>query len=283
MHPCLIPLFSLVLTTFLLFSQNPLQAQIPRTYPSDVVAQSDGVVTVNIDTHINDDWEFSGNVNMGRATLRERRRQPATTVFRVADGQETRLARAMRHMRPPAVPLTAFTATRFMQGLEISWSTEAQKEIKSFTLERSFDQQTWIEVQQFAPLDKTQGLLRFHMIDKDIHKGSNFYRIRKNNQAGTQAYSNIIAVEVLPTSTHTTFLFPNPVVFGTTIELDLRQASRVTIGLRNSDHSLVAKIYSQYTSIGKHIIELDMANLPQGDYLCEIKVGNDIAYREIRK
>ncbi|MEL6697358.1 MAG: hypothetical protein AAFP89_14000, partial [Bacteroidota bacterium] len=113
MHPSLIPLFSLILTTFLLFSQDPLQAQIPRAYPTDVVAQSEGVVTVNIDTHINDDWEFSGNVNMGRATLRERRRQPATTVFRVVDGQETRLARAMRRMRPPAVPLTAFTATRF--------------------------------------------------------------------------------------------------------------------------------------------------------------------------
>ncbi|MEL6132900.1 MAG: hypothetical protein AAFR59_06000 [Bacteroidota bacterium] len=283
MHPSLIPLFSLALSLFLLFTTCELQAQIPRTYPSDGVAQSNGVVTVNIDTHINDDWEFSGNVNMGRATLRDRRKQPATQVFRVAQVAETRLERAMRHMRPPAVPLTEFTATRFMQGLEIKWATAASQEATSFTLQRSFDQQDWTDVKQFSLGQKEDGLMHFHLIDEDITKGSNYYRIQKKNASGTIDYSNIIAVEVLPMSTHTTYLFPNPVIFGTTIELDLRQANRVTISLRNSDHTLVAKIYSRYTSIGKHVIELDMANLAQGDYLCEIKVGSDVAYRKIRK
>lgn len=191
------------------------------------------------------------------------------------------LEEEVKNFVPPPVPLLSFTAQWQMGGIQVSWISPKLDARQSLTLQRSTDGLEWTDLYQTGKIpDK---LVRNEYMDSTIQIGTNIYRLKQVLETGKINYSNKVAVEVLPEITHTTYLYPNPLIFGTLIELELFRAAEVEVKILDQDHKELATIYSEICSMGKHFIELNMDGLPKGKYLCSIKSGTTTSFRTLVK
>ncbi|MEM6342421.1 MAG: hypothetical protein AAF927_01025 [Bacteroidota bacterium] len=265
----------LILSSFLLLLGYLLNAQD--------VSYASANVTVNISTQVTDAWELSGNIIVNK-TVMKGDGTPTITVHSL-EVQDEILAQAVEDLEVPAVPLANFTAQYRDRHVTIDWTSMLPPEdgAKAFFVQRSFDGNNWEDIGMLRGALKENVIKAYSFVDNEPMVGSNFYRLKQIGKESQTDYSDVIAVEVMESGYHITYLYPSSVVFGANIDFELFQPASVDVKLLDSNGSPVGTIYSDLTSIGHHSLELNLDLLPRGVYVCQIKVGNTLSQRTIIK
>ncbi|MEL7534683.1 MAG: hypothetical protein AAFN10_25470 [Bacteroidota bacterium] len=265
----------LILSALLLLFSLSLNAQ--------EVEYASANVKVNISTQVDDAWELSGKIIVNRTVLKADG-SPTITVHAL-EVQDEILAEAIEELEAPAVPLANFTAQYRDRHVSIDWTSMLPPDngAKAFFVQRSYDGSNWEDIGMLRGALKENVIKAYSFVDNEPLMGSNFYRLKQIGKEDQTDYSDVIAVEVMETGYHITYLYPSSVVFGANIDFELFQPAPVDVKLLDSSGSPVGTIYSDLTSIGHHSLELNLDLLPRGVYVCQIKVGDTLSQRTIIK
>ncbi|MBK8661184.1 MAG: T9SS type A sorting domain-containing protein [Ignavibacteriales bacterium] len=90
---------------------------------------------------------------------------------------------------------------------------------------------------------------------------------------GTFEYSNVVEVELAPTTFTLDQNYPNPFNPTTMIRFSLPTTSVVILNVYNTLGEKVVTLLNGQMESGYHQVSFDAANLPSGLYLYEIKAG----------
>lgn len=64
--------------------------------------------------------------------------------------------------------------------------------------------------------------------------------------------------------------YPNPVTNFTSIDIVMPEADKVTINIYNLQGKVVLSVVNEYINTGKHIVRIDLSNLPSGMYIYRV-------------
>jgi hypothetical protein len=233
-------------------------------------------VQVGLRTYIEDQWQFTGNFELGQTQIRGRRGEPGIQMlFSTAESQQ-RLDRALEAYVAPEVALNDFGVRIHAEGLRLHWTVAAREPLKSFAVQRTTKDGAWQAIGEIPALT-TRGLSEFEFVDNDTWNGLASYRLEQVKSSGETAVSQSITAGRCEQGIFAVLRYPDPVLFGASLFLELRKPSRVRITLLNELKEPVGTIYSALTSIGDHEIDLSLDQLPDGEYHCRIEIGTFVS------
>jgi len=97
---------------------------------------------------------------------------------------------------PLPVELSSFTAAYDNNQVNLRWITASEKNSADFTVERSFDGETFSGVAKVAAAGNSSARREYAATDLDMRKGLNYYRLKQTDLDGTFSYTQVIPVQV---------------------------------------------------------------------------------------
>ena len=126
----------------------------------------------------------------------------------------------------PALPidLISFEANVNDDRVDIKWITATEINNDFFTVERSVDTKTWIEVVVTAGAGNSNQLMEYFEADYEPLTDISYYRLKQTDYNGDYSYSNIVPVKyVIDVSVDGTIsLYPSPVSVGETMHIKFK-------------------------------------------------------------
>jgi hypothetical protein len=124
---------------------------------------------------------------------------------------------------PFPVELLAFTAQPIgKQRVELNWLTATELNAKSFEVERLDQEYKPITIGSLPASGTSTQPKSYSFVDNNALPGTSYYRLRQVDQNGSSNYSRLVEVTVSDTwEPQQVVLYPNPVVEGQPIELNL--------------------------------------------------------------
>ena len=95
-------------------------------------------------------------------------------------------------------------------GVEVSWSNLTERDLISYTVERSANGQTFTTINQVAPRSNTNDKESYSAFDAAPITGVNYYRVKVLEVSGKIIYSKVMKVDLSGKQTGIS-LYPNPV------------------------------------------------------------------------
>jgi hypothetical protein len=96
-------------------------------------------------------------------------------------------------------------------GVQIEWSNLTERDLLSYTVERSTNGRDFTEISRVNPKSNQNDKVDYIDFDASPVSGANFYRVRVDEISGKTIYSKTLRVEVGVTKTGFS-LYPNPVI-----------------------------------------------------------------------
>jgi hypothetical protein len=175
------------------------------------------------------------------------------------------------------VELLSFTAQRIDAGVELNWKTATETNNSGFSLERSRDEENFVQVGFVAGRGTTTEQSDYNYIDTDIESGKYYYRLKQIDFDGTSKYLNVVLVDVgLPKQFELSQNHPNPFNPSTTIKFQLPVDANVKIELFNSIGQKVSELINNDLSGGVHEVIFKGSKHSSGIYYYTMNaVGKD--------
>jgi hypothetical protein len=164
------------------------------------------------------------------------------------------------------VELTAFGAQRTSTGVRCAWSTASEQNSRSFSVERSFDGQTFTTLGSVAAAGSSVTPRSYAFFDAQPSSALAYYRLRQIDLDGKQAFSNVVAVAGTDLPTLTTAA-PNP----TAGPLDVTATGITQATVLNA---LGSTVLVQQLAAPAERISLNLSSLPAGIYLVRLTTVN---------
>lgn len=115
-------------------------------------------------------------------------------------------------------------------GVQIEWSNLTEKDVLSYTVERSTDGRTFSDLDRQTARGNNSGKEDYTVMDAQPASGANFYRIKVNEASGKVSYSNVLRVDI-GLGQHGLVVYPNPVRDGQ-LNIRLNTPGRAVFNLR---------------------------------------------------
>jgi len=170
------------------------------------------------------------------------------------------------------VELTSFTARAAGNVVTLNWETATEVDNNGFDVERN-STGTWQKIGFVEGHGTANSPKYYTFTDKSVTGNKIQYRLRQVDNDGTFEYSNVVEVELAPTTFTLDQNYPNPFNPTTMIRFSLPTASVVTLNVYNTLGEKVVTLLNGAMESGYHQVSFDAANLPSGLYLYEIKAG----------
>ena len=166
------------------------------------------------------------------------------------------------------INLLSFTAAIQNTVTELKWQTTGQS-ISFFKIERSRDGKKFATIGNQSSLMNNSFQQNYSFRDKELLKGTNFYRLKIVETGGSFTYSKIIAVRSNDNST-TTKIFPNPATDLILLQIPSSQKESIAIQIRDVNNNIIKSeiISSAGTTISTSI---NVALLQKGSYFLSVK------------
>ena len=151
-------------------------------------------------------------------------------------------------------------------AIELSWKMNSVDLIKSFTLERSFDQNNFTAI---AALNKNQNV-SYSYSDEDAVYGFNYYRLKVHYLDGRIAYSNIISVEKFGNNgIELVTVKPNPVHQVAALQIESNLPQEVVVSIYNANGQQLISV-RKILKRGLNNVTLDVMKLSAGTYFLRV-------------
>jgi len=106
------------------------------------------------------------------------------------------------------VEMESFNAKLTGEFVKVQWRTSNEVDVDYFVVEKSFDGQSFFELDKIGDQDQYNSNGAYEIKDLNPQTGNNYYRILQVDFDGMSAYSEIKSVKYEPTPN--LFAFPNP-------------------------------------------------------------------------
>ncbi len=171
------------------------------------------------------------------------------------------------------VELVDFRAEPQAGAVLLEWRTASEKDNHGFELERSPNGKEWEQLAFVEGAGTTTYEQRYDFLDENPVAGTNYYRLKQVDFNGATDFSKIIIIDI-PDEKERFKLVPNPAAgvvflhpnfgFEDTAQVSLYDFMGKAIWLQSVD----------FSSYGQAAVPFDLALVPAGIYLLEIKNGD---------
>ena len=168
--------------------------------------------------------------------------------------------------------LTSSTAKAAGSVVNLNWETATEVDNNGFDVERN-STGTWQKIGFVEGHGTANSPKYYTFTDKSVTGNKIQYRLRQVDNDGTFEYSNVVEVELAPTTFTLDQNYPNPFNPATVIRFSLPTTSVVTLNVYNTLGEKVVTLLNGQMESGYHQVSFDAANLPSGLYLYEIRAG----------
>lgn len=156
------------------------------------------------------------------------------------------------------VVLLSFTATPLEREVLLEWATASEKDNDYFTLERSGDAKTWIELAEVDAIGNSTSISEYNWTDFQPLNGVSYYRLKVVDINQFSEYSHIEVVN--RTQTDEILVYPNPALDKVTLKANFETASRIDIV------SITGTIITSVEAPGNNTVTFDVSSLAAGCY-----------------
>ncbi|MCA0447037.1 MAG: T9SS type A sorting domain-containing protein [Bacteroidetes bacterium] len=187
------------------------------------------------------------------------------------------------------VELSSFTGKISGGNVILNWSTASEKnnagweiqkmqEVVSGTSTPLSDRNTNWETIGFVAGKGTTTESQSYAFSSLVTRPSSLavYRLKQLDLDGTVSYSQILTLDIAPTSFSLEKNYPNPFNPSTTIRYQLPVQVQVTLSVFDITGRLISVLENAVKPAGFHQVEFNAAGLSSGVYYYQIKAGNDI-------
>ncbi len=170
--------------------------------------------------------------------------------------------------------MLSFTGARTPAYILLDWTTANEKNVKNFTVQRSFNGREFATIGALAAKNSNTDRSVYQYSDKDATAVNAstpvYYRLKITDLDGQFSYSDIAIVK--PVENTTIRFYPNPVTGGKAyLSLGAQNQSRVHITIRD----IKGRTYKNYTtSTGSGLLTIDVSKLANGVYVLQAQSGN---------
>ncbi|MCB9235612.1 MAG: T9SS type A sorting domain-containing protein [Bacteroidia bacterium] len=175
------------------------------------------------------------------------------------------------------VKLISFDGTPLGGGrVRLNWVSGTENNNDFFTIERSSDQETYVEIGKVnSNYGTSNSPQNYVLVDEYALTGMAFYRVKQTDLDGrVNILKNISVYNDNEISSHAS-IFPNPFEGQLNITFNGIQDESLKVGIYDlSGKKIVNQEFQQ--SAGFNEIELDLKNLAPGTYFAELWFGRDI-------
>ncbi len=184
------------------------------------------------------------------------------------------------------VELQSFEAEPLENAVLLSWNTGTEQNNRSFILERSTSDASWVEIARINGQGNSTTTSSYTYIDENVSAGTVYhYRLKSLDFAGVvEELSEVMAVplaEVAPENYYLAQNYPNP--FNTITELvyAIANAGHVRLTVYDVTGRLVATLVNEEQPAGEYRVEFDADDLPSGVYIYQLKSGGFVSQQKM--
>ncbi len=203
-----------------------------------------------------------------------------TTVWRAADGDVICPddCDGFGTFATLPVELFDFSVEPKNQTVLVSWSTRSERDNDFFAVERSQDGITWQTIGIVSGAGTTNQSQYYSYLDFNPATGINYYRLRQQDQDGTQHYSRIESVFL--DEAVSLEIYPNPTTRGKT-QLKVSELFVITrLQILNYQGKLIWQ-KDIPSAEGAHLIDLDLSAQPKGLYTLVVQSPSGQHFKRI--
>lgn len=175
---------------------------------------------------------------------------------------------------PLPLTLLSFTASVVNDRVVLSWSTAAQTNSASFSIQRSKDGANWETLQQIAGAGASDLTNFYSTTDQSPYSGISYYRLIQTGLDGYKTYSTICAVSIQNANSDIS-ISPIPAI--NTIVITFPAAGNYSVRLLNSAGQSITKPVQG--TAGN--VSLNVSSIPEGIYFLSINYENHTETREV--
>jgi hypothetical protein len=201
-----------------------------------------------------------------------------TTGFDSQTGSVGALNTTFCSLRPLPVELAIFAADVAKGQVQLRWATASEQNSAAFVIERSAQGETYQAVREVAAQGNSTSTTVYAATDAQPLTGTSYYRLRQVDRDGAVTYSPVVKVSVLP-GTLPILAYPNPATDH--LSLDLTAAAAGPCDVRVL--SLAGQVVRTETLTGGRAQEMDLAGLPAGLYLLQVRTAEGSTVQRIEK
>ncbi|MBM3324098.1 MAG: T9SS type A sorting domain-containing protein [Calditrichaeota bacterium] len=178
------------------------------------------------------------------------------------------------------VELSTFIATPLVEAVRLDWSTASERDNDHFTIERSFDNATWIEIAEVPGSGTSQTPKSYFYTDEHLTAGTTYYYRLSSVDIGGVRHLYDRTVSATPYGPEAvseyalTQNYPNPFNPTTSFSYTLKEAGLVTIRVFDITGGEVATLVREFQPAGIYSASFDGRNLPSGIYIYHIQVND---------
>ncbi len=182
------------------------------------------------------------------------------------------------------VELSSFSYSILGSEVILDWSTATELNNHGFEIQRSLDKKNWATLGFIEGKGTISEPHQYSFSDNisDLSALKLYYKLKQIDFNGSFEYSDILEVEVAPTSFALEQNYPNPFNPSTVINYQLPVAGNVTLKIFNVLGKEVATLINQFKETGNHsTFYIVNSTLPSGIYYYQLKAGDYVATKKM--
>ena len=172
------------------------------------------------------------------------------------------------------IELVSLDAIPIDERIQLNWTTASENNCDYFTIEKSSDGETWIELMRVSCEGFSTSTINYSEWDDHPYQGTSYYRLRQTDFDGQFTYSEVKAVE-LNWDDYNIALFPNPATVQVTIPFATSAEHHVRVFGTNGQAQNIA------LSVDGNNVILNTSSLKAGVYVVRFENGSTMETRKI--
>ena len=175
--------------------------------------------------------------------------------------------------------LTNFTAALQSGGVEVSWTTSEESNMKSFVVQKSTDGRIFNNVNTVAPSNLSTGS-SYSVIDK-FPATVNYYRLCMTDKDGTTTFSEIRKISTAAATSTSMKVFPNPANSEVKLYINSNVSGSASIVVYDMN-GIAVKQQTTFLTAGANQVQLNLNSLQQGTYVLKCASGSQFEATRIQ-
>jgi hypothetical protein len=171
------------------------------------------------------------------------------------------------------VELVSFTGSVNGNTVLLNWSTATETNNRGFDIERSSDQNNFVNIGYVKGNGTTTQKSDYSFNDNTIDFGKYYYRLKQIDFNGSFTYSPVVNVDFSNLSYKLSQNYPNPFNPTTSISYSIPEKSFVKLEIFNTLGQKVKTLVNGEKESGNYSINFRAENIPSGMYLYKLSTG----------
>ncbi|HCY76549.1 MAG TPA: hypothetical protein DHV28_11565 [Ignavibacteriales bacterium] len=190
-----------------------------------------------------------------------------------------------RSKYPLVVPveLVSFRCVINDQVINLIWRTATEQNNHGFEIERSFDKKKWNTIGFVKGKGTTTEPQSYSFSENvtDLSNNKIFYRLKQVDFNGSFKYSDVVEVEIGPSTFSLEQNYPNPFNPSTKISWQSPVGSWQTLKIFDVLGNEVVALVNEYREAGKYETEFNAEKLPSGVYYYQLRAGDYVQTKKM--